>query len=468
MARILVVDDERSMREFLDILLSKQGHDVAVAEDVAGARAVASEGGLDLVVTDLRLGDGSGLDVLREVKARSPGTEVVIVTAFATTENAVQAMKLGAYDYVLKPFKVDELRLAVDKALEHRSLLAENRVLRHRAGRRRDDAEILGTAPAMDEVRSLVARVAKARTTILVTGESGTGKEVVARAIHAGAGAAQPFVAINCAAIPEGLIESELFGHDKGAFTGAVGAKAGLFEVAGTGTLFLDEVGELPPAVQVKLLRALQERKIRRVGGSADIAVGARIVAATNRDLSEEVRVGRFREDLFYRLNVIQLRVPPLRERREDVPLFAAHFLRRFAEENGRPLPRLDPEAEKLLVEWHWPGNVRELANVLERAVTLCPGEVIGPDALPEPLRRGKAAAPGATASPADALASAAAAVPELPPAGVDLQAHLDAVERAMLEQALARAGGVKTEAARILSLSFRSLRYRLAKFGMG
>ena len=464
MARILVVDDERSMREFLEILLTKQGHEVAIAEDVAGARAAASEGGLDLVVTDLRLGDGSGLDVLREVKARSPATEVVIVTAFATTENAVQAMKLGAYDYVLKPFKVDELLLALDKALEHRALVAENRVLRHRAGRRREEEEILGASPAMDEVRSLVARVARARTTVLVTGESGTGKEVVARAIHAGAGAAQPFVAINCGAIPEGLIESELFGHERGAFTGAVGAKAGLFEVAGTGTLFLDEVGELPPAVQVKLLRTLQERKIRHVGGSADIAVGARIVAATNRDLTEEVRAGRFREDLFYRLNVIQLRVPPLRERREDVPLFVAHFLRRFAEELGRPVPRLDPEAERLLVEWRWPGNVRELANVLERAVTLCPGDVIGPDALPEALRRAEPPTPGA-ARPAGGAAGSA---PDLPPAGLDLQAHLDATERAMLEQALARAGGVKTEAARLLSLSFRSLRYRLAKFGMG
>jgi two-component system response regulator PilR (NtrC family) len=465
MARILVVDDERSMREFLEILLSKQGHDVSTAEHVAGARAAASEGGLDLVVTDLRLGDGSGLDVLREVKARSPGTEVVVVTAFATTENAVQAMKLGAYDYVLKPFKVDELLLALDKALEHRALLAENRVLRHRAGRRREEEEILGTAPAMDEVRSLVARVARARTTVLVTGESGTGKEVVARAIHQGAGAAQPFVAINCAAIPEGLIESELFGHEKGAFTGAVGAKAGLFEVAGTGTLFLDEVGELPPAVQVKLLRTLQERKIRHVGGSADIAVGARIVAATNRDLAEEVRAGRFREDLFYRLNVIQLRVPALRERPEDVPLFVSHFLRRFAEELGRPVPRVDPAAERLLVEWHWPGNVRELANVLERAITLCTGDVIGPDALPEPLRRAGPSDPEGAARPAGTTSATAA---ELPAAGLDLQAHLDATERAILEQALARAGGVKTEAARLLSLSYRSLRYRLTKFGMG
>ena len=446
MARILVVDDERSMREFLDILFSKQGHEVVAAEDVAGARAAASEGGLDLVVTDLRLGDGSGLDVLREVKARSPGTEVVIVTAFATTENAVQAMKLGAYDYVLKPFKVDELKLAVDKALEHRALLAENRVLRHRAGRRRDDAEILGLAPAMDEVRSLVARVAKARTTVLVTGESGTGKEVVARAIHTGAGAAQPFVAINCAAIPEGLIESELFGHERGAFTGAVGAKAGLFEVAGTGTLFLDEVGELPPEMQVKLLRALQERRIRRVGGSADIAVGARIVAATNRDLSEEVRAGRFREDLFYRLNVIQLRVPPLRERREDVPLLVEHFVKKHAARLARPPLSPDAEAMKALLDHPWPGNIRELEHAIERGLLLARGAAITLADLPPELSPAADAAPGAEGR---------------------YRRARDAWERKFFEDLLREAGGSVGKAAELAGLHRSTLYEKLTRFGL-
>jgi two-component system response regulator PilR (NtrC family) len=454
MPSILVVDDERSMREFLEILLRKQGHQVSAAADVPGALARLAEGDVDLVVTDLRLGSGSGLDVLAAVKERTPATEVIVVTAFATTENAVQAMKLGAYDYVLKPFKVDELKLVVEKALERRRLVAENRTLRHRAGRTSDAPEILGRSAAIEEVRALVEKVAAARTTLLITGESGTGKEVVARAIHARAGAGAPFVAVNCGALPEGLIESELFGHEKGSFTGATDRKTGLFEVAGTGTLFLDEVGELSPPLQVKLLRALQERRIRRVGGSTDIAVGARIVAATNRDLAEEVRAGRFREDLYYRLNVIQIRMPPLRERRADVPLFLDHFLDRFAAELARPRPRLSAEAEGMLATYDYPGNVRELANVVERAVTLAEGEVIEPGVLPAAVR---GAAPALDAG-----------TPDLPETGFDLQAHLDAIERRLLEQALARTGGVKTEAARLLSLTFRSLRYRLAKYGIG
>jgi len=455
MASILVVDDEQSMREFLEILLRKQGHEVTCAPDVAGALARLGLGGLDLVISDLRLGRESGLEVLRAVKADSPATEVIMVTAFATTENAIQAMKLGAYDYLLKPFKVDEIQLSVDKALERRALVAENRVLRHRVGAPKAH-ELIGTSPAIEEVRQLVDKVAPARTTILVTGESGTGKEVVARAIHGRGGRADaPFVAINCGAIPEGLIESELFGHEKGSFTGAGETRSGLFEVAGAGTLFLDEVGDLPPPVQVKLLRALQERKIRRVGGARDIPVAARIVAATNRDLAAEVKAGRFREDLFYRLNVIQVRLPPLRERREDLAPFLDHFLGVFAAEQGRPPPRLSAEAERILLGWDYPGNVRELANLVERAVTLADGPVIEPGVLPAGLQ--------GHATPAPAAAATA-----LPEEGLDLQSHLDRVERAILEQALERTGGVKTEAARLLSLTFRSLRYRLAKFGIG
>ncbi len=456
MGSILVVDDERSMREFLTILLDKQGHRVAAEADLAGALRQLGEAEWDLVVTDLRLGKDSGIQVLEAVKAAWPATEVVMISAFATTENAVQAMKLGAYDYVVKPFKVDEFKLVVGKALEHRALVAENRVLRHRVGARARGEELIGRSPAVEEVRLLVAKVAPARSTVLVAGESGTGKELVARSIHEQGGhREQPFVAINCGAIPEGLIESELFGHEKGSFTGAVEAKPGLFAVAGAGTIFLDEVGELPPPVQVKLLRALQERKIRRVGGSTDLPVNARIVAATNRDLAEEVRAGRFREDLYYRLNVIQIHMPPLRERREDIPLFLEHYLARFAAELGRPEVRLAPEAARLLAAWPYPGNVRELANVVERAVTLCEGGCVEPKDLP-PALRGPDQAPAAEPT---------AAVPE---GGLDLQAHLDAVERRILEQALQRTGGVKTEAARLLSLTFRSLRYRLAKYGIG
>jgi two-component system response regulator PilR (NtrC family) len=456
MASILVVDDEQSMREFLEILLQKAGHEVAVEASAASALSRFAAGAFDLIITDLRLGRGSGLDILRGVKASSAATEVVVVTAFATTENAVQAMKLGAYDYVLKPFKVDELKLVVEKALEHRALVAENRVLRHRVGeRRRQPEEILGTSSAVEEVRQLVAKVAPTRTTVLVTGESGTGKEVVARAIHEkGNRREQPFVAINCGAIPEGLIESELFGHEKGSFTGASDTKPGLFEVAGSGTLFLDEVGELPAPVQVKLLRTLQERKIRRVGGSADLTVSARIIAATNRDLAEEVKAGRFREDLYYRLNVIQVRMPALRERREDLPFFLEHFIDRFSAELGRLRPALDQQASRLLLAYDYPGNVRELANVVERAVTLCDGDVVTPSSLPPVVRGAALAAPGDTTA--------------LPAEGIDLQAHLDAIERTILEQALKRTGGVKTEAARLLSLTFRSLRYRLSKYRIG
>jgi two-component system, NtrC family, response regulator PilR len=458
MASILVVDDEASMREFLEILLAKEGHQVVSVADVAGAIKRVTEDKVDLVITDLRLGAGSGMEVLRVAKQASLATEVIVITAFATTENAIQAMKLGAYDYVLKPFKVDELRLVVAKALEHRALLQENRVLRHRVGVRGPQGDsILGRSLVIEEVRQLVAKVGPSRTTVLLTGESGTGKEVVARAIHAhGPRADQPFVAVNCGAIPEGLIESEFFGHQKGAFTGAAEARPGLFEVASGGTLFLDEVGELPPPVQVKLLRALQERRIRRVGGTADIPVSARIMAATNRDLQEDVRAGRFREDLFYRLNVIQIRLPPLRERREDIPEFCTYFIVRFAADLGQPPPALSPEATRLLQAHPWPGNLRELGNVLERAVTLATGDVIGPELLPPGLR---GAGPGPVPA-ADAT--------ELPPEGLDLQAHLDAIERRVLEKALARAGGVKTEAARLLAMTFRSFRYRLQKFGIG
>jgi two-component system response regulator PilR (NtrC family) len=455
-ASVLVVDDERSMREFLEILLKKQGHDVTAEAELSAALARIAEVEHDLVITDLRLGRDSGIALLEAVKKTWPATEVVMITAFATTENAIQAMKLGAYDYVLKPFKVDELKLVVEKALEHRSLLAENRVLRHRVGGRHRGESLLGRSPLIEEVRQLVEKVAPARTTVLVVGESGTGKEVVARAIHERGGRReQPFVAINCGAIPEGLIESELFGHEKGSFTGATDTKPGLFEVAGSGTLFLDEVGELPPPVQVKLLRALQERKLRRVGGSADIAIGARIVAATHRDLAEDVRAGRFREDLFYRLNVIQIRMPALRERREDIPVFLPHFIERLSSDLGRAPARLSPETERLLCGYAYPGNVRELANIVERALTLAEGDVIEPDVLPASVR-------GATPTPA------AEAQSVLPPGGLDLQWHLDAIERRILEQALERAGGVKTEAARLLSLTFRSLRYRLAKYGIG
>ncbi|AKU90302.1 sigma-54-dependent transcriptional regulator [Vulgatibacter incomptus] len=459
MAHLLVVDDERSMREMLEILLQKVGHSVVAEEDAGAACERLEHEEFDLVVTDLRLGQRSGLEVLERAKALHPHTEVLMITAFASAENAVQAMKLGAYDYLTKPFKIDELLVVVEKALEKRALVRENVQLRRQLGDRARFAGILGKSAAMRELFALLDKVAPSRTTVLVTGESGVGKELVARALHEKGGrAAGPFVAVNCGAIPEGLIESELFGHEKGAFTGAVAAKPGLFSEASGGTLFLDEIGELPLAVQVKLLRALQQRVVRPVGGLRDVEIDVRIVAATNRDLEQEVREGRFREDLYYRLNVIGLKVPPVRERREDVLLLAEHFLQAFAKEQGRPGMAFSRAAQRALLDYDFPGNVRELENVVERAVTLSDGDEIEPDTFPAAVRG---------ASPTFAVPYAGALSGVDLPDDFDLQAWLDACEREMLEKALERSRGVKTEAAKLLGITFRSIRYRLEKLRM-
>ncbi|HWV39394.1 MAG TPA: sigma-54 dependent transcriptional regulator [Vulgatibacter sp.] len=455
MAHLLIVDDELSMREMLEILLRKAGHSVVALDDASAACARIEEEDFDLVISDLRLGQRSGIEVLERTKAVRPHTEVLVITAYATTENAIQAMKLGAYDYLTKPFKVEELLVVVQKALEKRALAQENVSLRRKLGERGKYAGILGKSAAMQELFALIEKVAPSRTTVLVSGESGVGKELVARAIHAKGGRADgPFVAVNCGAIPEGLIESELFGHEKGAFTGAVSAKPGLFTAAAGGTLFLDEIGEVPVAVQVKLLRALQQRVIRTVGGTQDLEVDVRIVAATNRDLAVEVREGRFREDLYYRLNVIGLKVPALRERREDILLLADHFLERIAEEQGKAGLRWSPKARRIIADHDFPGNVRELENLVERAVTLADGALIEPDVFPPHLR-------GASAS------RQVLAEDEPIPEGFDLQAHLDAYERRLLERALEQTGGVKTQAARLLGIEYRSMRYRLEKLNI-
>ncbi len=442
------------MREFLEILLSKAGHDAeSIGDGGEALQRVAGEE-YDLVITDLRLGKVTGLDILEAVKRYHPATEVVMITAYATADNAIAAMKAGAHDYVTKPFKVDEIGVVVQKALEKRGLVKENLLLRERlAGERTGLAGLVGGSRVMQELYSLIEKVAPTRSTVLVTGESGTGKELVARAIHARSPrAGAPFVAVSCAAIPEGLMESELFGHERGAFTGAHGAKEGLFEAGSGGTVFLDEIGELPLGLQVKLLRVLQDRKVKRVGGTRETSVDVRLIAATNRDLSEDVADGRFREDLFYRLNVIHVAVPPLRERRDDILLLAETFLARFAEASGEARPVLSPEAARALCRYDFPGNVRELENLMERVATLTEGDKIGIDLFP----------------PFVASAREPAQPPvDVPDEDFDLQAHLDAVERAYLEKALEAAGGVKTEAARRLGLSFRSFRYRLAKYGM-
>jgi two-component system, NtrC family, response regulator PilR len=459
MALVLVVDDETSIREFLEILLKRSGHTVRLARDAHEAIARFKEEPAELVLTDLRLPRGSGMDVLHHVTKASPRTQVVIMTAFATTETAVEAMKAGAYDYIIKPFKVDELNVVIERALERRMLQAENSELRAALDARIAQNRLLGTSPAMKEVFEIIHKVAPTRTTVLLTGESGTGKELVARAIHArGPRTNDPFVAINCGAIPETLIESELFGHTKGSFTGAVADKPGLFERAGAGTVFLDEIGELPVAMQVKLLRVLQERRVRRVGGALDIEVDCRVIAATNRNLEEEITKGRFREDLYFRLNVIQLRLPALRERRADIAMLAEAFVAKFAEQQQSAVKHITASAVQAMTAYTWPGNVRELENVIERGVTLASGDRLDLESLPPALRNAVQNAPAG---------DAAAIVDDVPAEGLDLEASLESYERRLLEKALARTGGRKKKAAELLRVSFRSFRYRLAKLGL-
>jgi two-component system response regulator PilR (NtrC family) len=451
MASVLVVDDERSMRDYLEILLRKNGYEVQTAPNLGVAKPLMESGGIDLVITDIKLGSESGLDLVAFVSERKLGLEIMVITAFSTTETAIQAMKLGAYDYLEKPFKNEKLLALCEKAVEKSALLRENARLRARLG----SGDLLGESQPIRDIRALVDKVAPSRTTVLIEGESGTGKELVARRLHDRSGRSGSFVAMNCGAIARDLVESELFGHAKGAFTGAVSAGLGLFRAADKGTLFLDEIGELPLAMQVKLLRVLQERTVRPVGDTESYPVDVRIVAATNRSLQEEVTAGRFREDLYYRLNVVQILVPPLRDRSGDVLLLARHFVAHFGDEMGRPQVHIAPEVEAALMQYRWAGNVRELENVCERAVALTDGLEINVDALPPMLRGTSVVAPDP------------AVLNALPAEGLDLEAYLEATERRLLLEALKQAGGVRTEAARILRLSFRSLRYRLAKLGV-
>ena len=443
---ILIVDDERSMREFLAIHLRSAGHRVEAAPGGSEALATIRGREFDVVITDLRMPDVDGM-----VSA----TIADSVTAFATTETAIAAMKAGAYDYLTKPFKVDEVSLVVDRALERRSLARDNLALRDEIkGRYRLD-RLLGKSPPMQRVFDTIKKTAPGRASVLLVGESGTGKELAARALHElSQRADRPFVAVNCGAIPETLLESELFGHVKGSFTGAHADKQGLFEAAHSGTLLLDEVAELPVAMQVKLLRVLQERKVKPVGGVVEREVDVRIVAATNRDLETEVEKGTFRQDLFYRLDVIRIRLPPLRERREDLPLLVDHFLRKFSAEHGCKVAGVDPEAMQALMAYHFPGNVRELENLIERAVILATGDRLALDAFPS-LGRLSAATPSLTNAPL------------VPESGLDLERVVEDFERSIIISALERTGGNRTEAARLLGVSFRSLRYRLSKLGI-
>ena len=453
MKRILVVDDEPSMREMLGIMLRREGFTVLLTESRAQAAAVLAKGAVEMVITDVKLPDGDGIEILRHVKAAAPETAVIVMTAFGYTQTAVAALKLGAHDYLVKPFDVEELKVVVRNALEKQELQAENLRLKAEFRARHGLDRIIGVSPAMTALFEMVRSVAATSSTVMITGESGTGKELVAKAIHAHSPRRdEPFVSINCGALPENLLESELFGHMKGAFTDAHQNKKGLFEAAHRGTLLLDEVGEMLPTLQVKLLRVLQEKRIRRVGATDEVEIDVRVVAATNRPLEEMVQEGRFREDLFYRLNVIPIHVPALRERREDIPLLADHFLERFAKEMGKPVAKISTGAMDCLLRYSWPGNVRELENVIERAVALETTPAILPERLSEAVRSGR---PGR----ADAMDGAAFLSP-----GFSLDQHLEGLEADLVRRALGESGGDRAAASQLLGISTRSLRYLIRK----
>jgi two-component system response regulator PilR (NtrC family) len=455
--KILVVDDEPGLRKVLEITFRRQGHEVVVVPGVKTALEAIRQSPtpFPLVLTDLVMPDGSGMEVLTAAKQRSEATEVIVMTAHSTVDTALEAMRRGAYDFVTKPFSPAEIAAVAQKALEKGLIVVENQRLKAHLERLENDGrESLGTSPAMVRVAELIAKVARARTTVLITGQSGTGKERVARALHQQSDrAGKSFVVVNCGALPEALMESELFGHEKGAFTGAGARSLGLFREADGGTMLLDEVGELPPSLQVKLLRVLQERKVRPVGGGAEIAVDVRVLAATNRDVEADVREGKFRQDLYYRLNVIRIELPTLRDRPEDVSRLADRFVHRFAAELGKDVRGLTPDALRALDAYAFPGNVRELENMIERAVALASSPAIGLGDLPP-------AVSGLSASPAPLLA-------DLPPEGCVLDEVLGEVERRLLLQALARTGGVRKAAAKLLGVTFRSMRYRLAKHAL-
>ncbi|MCU0256430.1 MAG: sigma-54 dependent transcriptional regulator [Vicinamibacterales bacterium] len=458
-ARILIADDERSMRELLSIVLKREGYEVVVAESGSQAVAALERHGFDLVISDLKMPDMSGVDVLRAAKQVDPELSAIVITAFASTETAVEALRLGASDYLTKPFDVDELKLLVRHTLERKLLRQENVLLKRALGEAHQFSNIVGASPRMLAVFRLIETVARTTSTVLVTGESGTGKELVARAVHFNSlRRDRPFVAVNCGALPETLLESELFGHMRGAFTGAAANRKGLIEAAQQGTVFLDEISEMSPLMQVKLLRVLQERRFRRLGGTEEIEADIRIIAATNRDLQKEIAEGRFREDLFYRINVIQVELPPLRERAEDVRLLAEHFVTRLAQQMGKNVTGISREALDCLERYAWPGNVRELENAMERAVALEQSPTVLPDSLPDRVRFGEH-------PPAAALSAPAPVLPALPESGFSLEAHVAAIERAHLAAALQRANGVRTKAAELLGMTFRSFRYYAKKY---
>ncbi len=449
MRRVLVVDDEENIRLVLRTLLRKHGYEVEVASSGDEALAMVDSFGPDVILTDVRMPRMGGLDLLATLKAKQVGATVIVMSAYGNVDLAIEAMKAGAYDYVAKPFKNDEIVLTLKKAEERESLRRENRALKEQILEKAQFESMVAKSDAMTQIFRTIAKIADFKTTVLVTGESGVGKELVARAVHDhGNRRGAPFVAINCGAIPENLLESELFGHRKGAFTDANADRRGLFEEASGGTLFLDEIGELPLNLQVKLLRVLQEETIRRLGDARDVKVDVRIVAATHRDLAAEVKAGRFREDLFYRINVLALAIPPLRERREDVALLIDHFLARNNARLGTQIRGLTAEARKLLFEYAWPGNVRELENTLERAMVLCDGETLDVGDLPERIR--------------DALDPVQV---QLATGELSVKKTVSAIEQILIRRALQRTKGNRTRAAELLEISHRALLYKIKDY---
>ncbi|MBI1998006.1 MAG: sigma-54-dependent Fis family transcriptional regulator [Deltaproteobacteria bacterium] len=444
--RILVVDDEATQRELVCGYLEKQGFEVAAAPSVERALELFRQEPVELILTDQRMPNLSGLDLLRAAQAINPETNVIVMTAYGNIETAVAAMKAGAADYLTKPLHLEELLQKIQRIRERCRLYEENRELREELKERHRIEGVIGESGQMLEVISLVQRVAPSEATVLIRGESGTGKELIAKAIHyASPRTARPLVRVNCAALPENLLESELFGHEKGAFTGAIAARKGRFELADGGTLFLDEIGDLPPHLQAKLLRVLQEREFERVGSSQTVKVNVRILSATHRDLDALLRSGQFREDLYYRLNVVTILLPPLRERRQDLAALMDHFLRLFAAKNGKTIRGFSQEARQSLLRYDYPGNVRELENLIERAVVLSRGDVIGGGDLPLTLEASEEKSGHET----------------------QLTAAVEGLERRMIKEALARADGIQTRAAEFLGITERALRYKLKKYGL-
>jgi DNA-binding NtrC family response regulator len=443
---ILVADDEKNIREGLREALMLDGYEVTTAADGREALDIANRGDIDLLITDLKMPRLSGEELLKSITAQFPTVPVIILTGHGTIESAVQAMHDGAYDFLTKPVNLDRLSLLVKRALATRELAVQNRAMQEELERRSGFASIIGRSAEMKQVFEMVRQVAPSRSSVLITGESGSGKEMIAEALHYNSPRKdKPFIKVHCAALTESLLESELFGHEKGAFTGAIGRKRGRFELAHLGTLFLDEIGEINPNVQIKLLRVLEEKKFERVGGEETIEVDVRLIAATNRDLKEAISKGVFREDLYYRLNVVNIHIPPLRERKEDIPLLVTAFLKEFSQENGKPIEGIDPKARLALYNYSWPGNVRQLRNSVESAVVLCKGQTIGLEDLP-PNIRGESGGDSVRLS---------------------LGASLADMEKEVIRSTLVREGGNKSRTAEILGIGRKTLHRKNEEYGL-